>query len=153
MRKSESPQGYLKKACQKCVPPGGSFLKGPSCVSCIFIMVWLVTAVVFLGLTIGARQTLSFTLARYSPGFPEAQGSAKLLGVDLVKTLTEMCEANNENVDRLEESLRGSAKLMFWLNLISFCAALAGLCAQVAQHGQGRQPDRGEASPPSGSWG
>ena len=98
----------------------------------VFSSIWLVTAVTFGILTVDSKESEGTTLARYSTSSPEYR--VQFSGVDVATVVNEMSATTNSNISALEESIRHTARLTFWLNLISCVAATFGFFAQVADY-------------------
>lgn len=109
----------------------------------VFSSIWLVTAVTFGILTVDSKESEGTTLARYSTSIQE--GGVRIFGVDVAKEINGMSATTNENISVLEESIRHTAHLTFWLNLVSCVAATFGFLAQIADYIHDRRgADQGE---------
>jgi hypothetical protein len=93
--------------------------------------VWLVTAGVFAGLAHDCYKSSGTTLERFYRLFPK-DTVILVGGMNYAQVMSDMADANNRNVNNLEDSIRRSAKFQIWLNIVSFLMALIGLTAQIA---------------------
>ena len=111
-----------------------------------FCMIWLGTAIVFAVLARDSYESSNTKLERYYRSFPHG-GSVIISGtLDIAKTMEEMADANNRNVNKLEDSIHNSAVLAMWLNIVSFSMAIFGLVAQFGAYIHELRKDKNEAS-------
>lgn len=96
----------------------------------IFSIIWFVTACVFGYLSHQSFQSQKIVLIRFTSTIPESPGTMYYNKVNLTMFFNNMVETNNRNIDKLESSMRHSAKTSFVLNLISCIAAIFGFLAQ-----------------------
>jgi hypothetical protein len=118
----------------------------PRWIHLTFCAIWLVTATVFAILARDAYETSNTKLERYYRLFPQG-GSIVINGdLDIVKTMGEMTDASNRNVNKLEDSMHESAVLSMWLNIVSFGMSVMGLIAQIGAYLHELWKDKNEAS-------
>ena len=96
-----------------------------------FCAIWLCTAVMFARLAVDSYGATKTDLTRFYVHFPPS-ATVTIMGVDLPRLVTRMAETNNDNVSKLEDSIRRSARLTFRLNLVSALMAIVGLVAQIS---------------------
>jgi hypothetical protein len=110
-----------------------------------FCAIWLGTAIVFATLARDSYENSNTKLERYSKSFP--RNSNVIIGgsLDIAKTMEEMADANNRNVNRLEASIHNSGVLAMWLNIVSFLMAVFGLLAQLGAYIHELRKDKNEA--------
>jgi hypothetical protein len=96
----------------------------------VYCCIWFVTASVFGTMTITSHQASGTSLDRFSTP-PPGYGS-KVDGINVGMEFRKLSETNNANVDKLEKSIRDSANLTFWLNLVSCVMAIVGFITEVA---------------------
>jgi hypothetical protein len=111
-----------------------------------FCMIWLGTAIVFAILARDSYESSNTKLERYYRSFP--QGGIVIIGgtLDVAKTMQEMADANNRNVNQLEDSIHNSAVLAMWLNIFSFSMSVFGLVAQLGAYVCELRKDKNEGS-------
>lgn len=64
--------------------------------------------------------------------FPNSHVNAQIVGLNFKEAINTMNAVNNKNINYLESSIRHSAKLTFWLNLLSCIMAFVGFLAQIS---------------------
>ena len=99
-----------------------------------FCLIWLVTAIFFATLAYESYQATKTRLFRSSSDVPTELGNVKIGPIDIGATLNGIAETSNKNASMLEESIRHSASLTLWLNIISCLMASVGFFAQIFDH-------------------
>ena len=98
----------------------------------IYCTIWLITSCIFGILAYESYQTMNTKLL-YSPvKFPESHVNAQIVGLNFKEAINAMNDVTNKNIHYLESSIQRSAKLTFWLNLLSCIMAFVGFIAQIS---------------------
>jgi hypothetical protein len=105
----------------------------PRWIHASFCGIWLITAGVFFVLGADAQDSENTTLERFQP-LRQRLGGIEMNGIDPIKELNNMGELTNSNIGKLETSIRHTARFQFWLNIISFFAALLGFGTQASAY-------------------
>lgn len=95
-----------------------------------FGMVWLVTAIVFICLAVGAYQSEGTTLARFAFRIPH-ELNLSMNGVNFQDVINGIAEIQEQNASALESSIRQSSHTLLILDVVSAVASFAGFAAQV----------------------
>ncbi len=103
----------------------------PTGTQAVFAVVWLVTAVAFAALSVDSWNQKHITLTRYKTDLPEGNGSVFIGGRNLGGEINTAASTTNENIGKLEESIRATGRLTLALNLVSCLGAVAGFVAQI----------------------
>jgi hypothetical protein len=98
----------------------------------IFTLIWAVTFFVFFALAAASYRDQSTTLPGYAFLIPPAF-NVQINGVKFQDVINGLAQSYNNNVAKLEESIRSNAHLTFCLNGLSAFMALLGFIAQMGQ--------------------
>jgi hypothetical protein len=118
----------------------------PRWIHLTFCMIWLGTAIVFAVLARDSYESSNTKLERYYKTFPHDATVVISRSLDVSKTMEEMADANNRNVNKLEDSIHNSAVLSMWLNIVSFSMSIFGLVAQFGAYLHELRKDKNEGS-------
>jgi len=112
-----------------------------------FCAIWLVTALVFFILGVDAQDSENTKLVRFE--MPATNAVMVVGNFNPVKILDSISKTMDANTERLEDSIHHTARLSFWLDFISFAAALAGFLSQamayVREHGEAHKRHKRKA--------
>jgi hypothetical protein len=106
----------------------------------VFITVWGVSVAVFGILAHESYGAMNVELAGYSANVPVGGPTILLGDADIAAILNGISNAFNKNAQLLQDSIQRSAKLTFWLNVVSCLMACGGLAAEffAYRHDRGR---------------
>jgi hypothetical protein len=102
----------------------------PRWIHAAFCLIWLATAGVFAELAHDSYESTNTKLERFYRTFPH-DAQIALNGINYARVMSDMADANNRNVNELEDSIRRSGKVQMRLNIFSAFMSVVGLVAQI----------------------
>ena len=101
----------------------------------VFALIWIVAAFAFFFAASDSYETMSISLPQATASLDDSvQRRINFNGQDVSAVMDNVIDAHNQEVSKLEISLHQSARLTFYLNLLSGIMSVLGFFNQIAAY-------------------